>query len=137
MPDANNNAIVVKDLQKSFGDNKVLRGIDFSVKKGSILALLGPNGAGKTTTIRILSTLLDSDGGKSTINGFDVIEQADDVRASIGLTGQFAAVDGYLTGEENLLMIGRLYRLSKEDTKKRTAELLKQVDLVKSSKKPV
>ncbi len=130
-------AIVVRDLQKSFGDLKVLNGINFSVGHGSILALLGPNGAGKTTTIRILSTLLQPDSGIARINGYGVSEQPNDVKASIGLTGQYAAVDEYLTGEENLLMIGRLYRLSTKDTKRRTRELLEQVDLVEDSKRPV
>src|SRR4051794_37185469 len=108
-------AIVVTNLQKSFGDLKVLRGIDFSVRRGSVLALLGPNGAGKTTTIRILSTLLQPDGGQALINGHDVVKQDSETRASIGLTGQYNAVDEYLTGEENLYMIGRLYRMSRED----------------------
>src|SRR5688572_21668618 len=93
------NAVVVKGLTKSFGDVKVLKGVSFNVERGSILALLGPNGAGKTTTIRILSTLLEADGGQSSINGHDVAKQPDEVRASIGLTGQFAAVDEYLTAE--------------------------------------
>jgi ABC-2 type transport system ATP-binding protein len=135
--DMNGNAIVVKNLQKSFGDLKVLHGIDFRIKRGEILALLGPNGAGKTTTIRILSTLLPSDGGEAWVNGFDVAKQPREVRASIGLTGQFAAVDPYLTGEENLLMLGRLYRLSMADTKRRTAELLELFDLVDASRRPV
>lgn len=130
-------AIEVKGLRKSFGKLEVLKGINFTAERGSILGILGPNGAGKTTTIRILSTLLPYDKGKLKINGHDVTERPDDVRASIGLTGQFAAVDEYLTAEENLEMMGRLYRLSKEDTKRRTHELLKQVDLVDVSKRPV
>lgn len=132
-----NNAIVVNNLTKSFKDLKVLRGVTFSVKRGSILALLGPNGAGKTTTIRILSTLLKPDGGQASINDYDVVNQSGDVRESIGLTGQFAAVDEYLTGEENLHMMGRLYRLSKADTKSRSKELLKQFDLEDAGKRPV
>ncbi len=131
------NAIVVRNLQKSFGDHKVLHGIDLTVRRGSILALLGPNGAGKTTTVRILSTLLLPDGGEAWVNGYDVVRQACDVRASIGLTGQFAAVDLYLTGEENLLMLGRLYRLSRADAKRRTWELLEQFDLVDAARRPV
>lgn len=134
---AEQSAIEVKDLQKSFGDLQVLKGINFSVPRGSILAVLGPNGAGKTTTIRILSTLLPKSGGEALVNGYDVEKHAGDVRASIGLTGQFAAVDEYLTGEENLAMMGRLYRLSKSDTKKRVADLLAQFDLVEASKRPV
>jgi ABC-2 type transport system ATP-binding protein len=136
-PNGSDNAIVVRNLQKSFKELKVLHGIDFSVKRGSILALLGPNGAGKTTTIRILSTLLPPDGGEAFVNGYDVVKQDCDVRASIGLTGQFAAVDPYLTGEENLMLLGRLYRLSRADTKRRTQELLEQVELVEAARRPV
>lgn len=134
---SSHSAIVVKNLQKSYGNVKVLRGVNFSVKKGNILALLGPNGAGKTTTIKILSTLLLPDGGSASINGSDVVKDASGTRASIGLTGQYAAVDEYLTGEENLLMMGRLYRLSKKDTRERTEKLLKQFDLVEASTRPV
>lgn len=125
----NADAIVVHDLRKSFKQVKVLDGIDFSVKKGTILALLGPNGAGKTTTIRILSTLLKPDSGQVFVNGYDVVKQSDHVRGAIGLTGQYAAVDEYLTGEENLEMIGRLYRLRKADIKNRSRELLAQFGL--------
>ncbi len=123
------NAIVVKNLQKSFKNLKVLKGIDFEVKRGSILALLGPNGAGKTTTIRILSTLLAPDGGQASIDGYDVVKEAAKVKGVIGLTGQYAAVDDYLTATENLYMIGRLYRLGVTDTKIRSKELLNQFDL--------
>ncbi|MDP9211892.1 MAG: ATP-binding cassette domain-containing protein [bacterium] len=132
-----NNAIVVKNLRKSFGKLNVLRGVDLTVGRGKILALLGPNGAGKTTTVRILSTLLASDRGQAVVNGYDVAEEAGKVRASIGLTGQFAAVDEYLTAEENLRMIGRLYRLSWKDTKRRTKELLRQFDLTDAANRPV
>lgn len=134
---SSDNAIVVRNLQKSYGDLKVLRGIDFVVRRGTVLALLGPNGAGKTTTIRILSTLLQPDSGQALINGYDVVKQDGEARGSIGLTGQYAAVDGYLTGEENLFMVGRLYRMSREDASSRTKELLKQFDLVKASTRPV
>lgn len=128
---------MVKGLQKSYGTLKVLTGVSFSVPEGSILALLGPNGAGKTTTIRILSTLLQPDGGSARIVGYDVLKEPERVHASIGLTGQYAAVDEYLTGEENLHMIGRLYRLSTQDARRRTDELLEQFDLVESAKRPV
>lgn len=131
------NAISAKGLTKSFGKLKVLKGIDLEVEHGKILALLGPNGAGKTTTIRILSTLLVADGGKATVNGYDVVEKPALVRGSIGLTGQFAAVDEYLTGEENLHMMGRLYRMNVADSKKRSAELLEQFDLSKAAKRTV
>lgn len=133
----NEYAIEATGIQKSFGDLKVLDGIDLKVRRGTILALLGPNGAGKTTMVRILSTLLNADGGTAKIEGYDIRKQADEVRGSIGLTGQFAAVDEYLTGVENLEMMGRLYRLSQSETKKRSVELLKVVDLVESSKRPV
>jgi ABC-2 type transport system ATP-binding protein len=122
-------AIVVQGLKKSFKNLKVLEGVDFSVKKGTMLALLGPNGAGKTTTIRILSTLLAPDSGVALVNGYDVMKQSHQVRESIGLTGQYAAVDEYLTGLENLLMMGRLYHLSNKDCKLRADALLKQFDL--------
>jgi ABC-2 type transport system ATP-binding protein len=136
-PDTADDAIVVRNLQKSFKDVQVLHGINITVRRGSIVALLGPNGAGKTTTIRILSTLLPPDGGEVFVNGYDVVQQAREVRSSIGLTGQFAAVDAYLTGEENLLMLGRLYRLSQADTRRRTRELLEQFDLVDAARRPV
>ena len=131
------NTIEIKGLRKSFGDKEVLKGIDFTVGKGEILAILGPNGAGKTTTVRILSTLLKPDGGEATINGFNVDKDSNQVRASIGLTGQYAAVDEYLTGEENLNLIGGLYRMKKSEAQVITDRLLEQVDLVESSKKPV
>lgn len=131
------NAIIVKNLQKSYKDLKVLNKISFNVKRGSVLALLGPNGAGKTTTIRILSTLLRPNGGQALVNSYDVVKEDGGARRSIGLTGQYAAVDGYLTGEENLFMVGRLYRMSTKDARHRTNELLKQFDLVKASKRSV
>lgn len=129
--------IAVKGLKKSYGDLKVLKGVSFSVQRGQILAVLGPNGAGKTTMLRILATLLPAGGGTASVNGFDVENEAGNIRESIGLTGQYAAVDGYLTGEENLHMIGRLYHLSRKDTVRRTKELLETVDLVDAAKRPV
>lgn len=129
-------AITVKGLTKSYGDNQVLRGIDFKVAQGTMLALLGPNGAGKTTTVRILSTLLKFDKGSVEVAGFDVAEEADKVRNVIGLTGQSAAVDELLTGRENLVMMGRLYRLTKASAKERAAELLKEFDLEKAADRP-
>jgi ABC-2 type transport system ATP-binding protein len=124
-----NDAIVIKNLTKSFKKLKVLEGINLTVKRGTMLALLGPNGAGKTTTVRILSTLLKPDGGEVFVNGFDVVRQADNVRSTIGLTGQYAAIDEYLTGRENLVMMGRLYHLSVKDSVRRAEELLEQFDL--------
>jgi len=128
-------SIVAKNLTKSYGDLKVLQGVSFTVKRGSMLALLGPNGAGKTTTVRILSTLLKPDGGEVTIQGFDVVKDAKKVRGVIGLTGQYAAIDEQLTGEENLIMMGELYHLGKEKAKQRAQELLKQFDLVDAAKR--
>ena len=104
-------AIRVQGIEKSFADLHVLRGVDFDVSPGSIFALLGSNGAGKTTLIRILSTLLKADAGTATVHGFDVAAQPSDVRESISLTGQFAAVDEVLTGRENLVLIARLRHL--------------------------
>ncbi|MET0694098.1 MAG: ATP-binding cassette domain-containing protein [Propionibacteriaceae bacterium] len=104
-------AIRVEGLQKSFQDLDVLRGVDFDVAPGSIFALLGSNGAGKTTLVRILSTLLKQDGGVASVSGFDVATQPQDVRESISLTGQFAAVDEILTGRENLVLVARLRHL--------------------------
>ncbi len=101
-------AIRVEDLRKSFGPVDVLKGVDFEVRRGEIFALLGSNGAGKTTVVKICSTLLRSDGGTVTVRGFDVRTEADRVRESISLTGQFAAVDAMLTGRENLVLIGKL-----------------------------
>lgn len=131
------NAIEVKDLKKSYKNLEVLKGIDLTIKKGTVLALLGPNGAGKTTTVKILSTLLEPDSGNATVNGYDVVKDAQKVRESIGLTGQYAAVDEYLTARENLQMMGRLYHLSAVDTEKRTEELLEQFDLVKAAARQV
>jgi ABC-2 type transport system ATP-binding protein len=106
-----NQAIQVKGLQKSYKELHVLQGVDFEVEKGSIFALLGSNGAGKTTIVKILTTLLKQDSGTAAVNGFDVASKPDDVRQSISLTGQFAAVDEILTGRENLIMIARLRHL--------------------------
>lgn len=105
-------AIQVKGLQKSYKKLHVLKGVDFEVEKGSIFALLGSNGAGKTTVVRILTTLLKPDGGTAVVNGFDVAAKPENVRQSISLTGQFAAVDEILTGRENLIMIAKLRHLN-------------------------
>ncbi len=130
-------SIVVSKLKKSYGKTVVLRGIDLTVKRGSMVALLGPNGAGKTTTVRILSTLLKFDAGSVTVNGHDVAKDPDGVRQVIGLTGQSAAVDELLTGRENLVMMGRLYRLTKASAKERAEELLRQFDLVDAADRPL
>lgn len=128
--------IEAKNLKKSYGKTKVLKGVNLKVERGTMLALLGPNGAGKTTTVRILSTLLNFDGGEATIEGHNVVSDADKVRSVIGLTGQSAAVDELLTGRENLVMMGRLYRLTKTSAKARAEELLQDFDLVDAADRP-
>jgi ABC-2 type transport system ATP-binding protein len=120
-------AIHVTGLQKSYGDLHVLKGVDFDVARGSIFALLGSNGAGKTTVVRILATLLKPDGGTASVNGFDVPTQPEQVRESISLTGQFAAVDEILTGRENLIMIARLRQVA--EPKRIAGDLLERFGL--------
>lgn len=122
-------AIQARGLVKHFGEVKALNGIDLDVEQGKVVGLLGPNGSGKTTTVRILSTLLRPDAGTATIGGHDVVESPDEVRQLIGLTGQYAAVDQYLTGRENLELFGRLFHLSKKDAASRADELLHRFDL--------
>jgi ABC-2 type transport system ATP-binding protein len=130
-------AIGVHGLRKSYAGKVVLDGIDLAVSAGTVTALLGPNGAGKTTTVHILSTLLRPDGGTALVNGCDVVRDPDGVRAVIGLTGQFSAVDKLLTGEENLLLMARLRHLGAKRSKMRVAELLEQFDLVEAARKPL
>ena len=122
-------AILVEGLTKSFGDVRALRGIDLSVPRGTVLGVLGPNGAGKTTAVRILTTLLQPDGGRALVEGRDVVRDAAAVRRSIGLSGQSAAIQEELTGRENLELIGRLYHLSWPQARSRAVELLAQFDL--------
>ncbi|NBO34451.1 MAG: ATP-binding cassette domain-containing protein [Actinobacteria bacterium] len=122
-------AIKASGLAKAYGDVIALNGIDIEVEQGTVLGLLGPNGSGKTTTVRILATLLQADSGSASVGGFDVATQPDEVRSVIGLTGQYAAVDEYLTGRENLELFGRLFHLSKFDAAKRATELLDRFDL--------
>lgn len=129
--------INVRGLKKSYGKNEVLKGVNFSVQRGTMLALLGPNGAGKTTTVRILSTLLKADAGSVTIEGYDALTEQQKVRSVIGLTGQSAAVDEMLTGRENLTMMGRLYRLTKQSAIVRAEELLRDFDLVDAADRPL
>jgi ABC-2 type transport system ATP-binding protein len=128
-------AIAVTGLQKSFGDKVVLDGIDLVVQEGTIFALLGPNGAGKTTTVHILSTLIPADGGEVQVAGHDVAAEADSVRAAIGVTGQFSAVDNLLTGEENLLLMADLHHLGRAEGRRRAAALLDQFDLTDAARK--
>ena len=130
-----NEAIQVKGLQKSYQNLRVLKGVDFEVEKGCIFALLGSNGAGKTTIIKILTTLLKQDGGTAAVNGFDVAAKPDDVRQSISLTGQFAAVDEILTGRENLIMIARLRHL--KNPHQLSDELLNRFDLTDAADRKV
>ncbi len=132
----NDIVIEARGLAKSYGKNHVLKGIDLQVRRGTMLALLGPNGAGKTTTVRILSTLLSYDEGTVTVEGHDVRRDADQVRSVIGLTGQSAAVDELLTGRENLVLMGQLYRLTKASAKERAQELLEEFGLVDAAERP-
>jgi len=136
MPSHTESAIQIEGLQKSFKENHVLRGVDLEIPAGIVVALLGANGSGKTTTINILSTLLAPDAGTVRVAGFDVVSQPDQVRASIGVTGQFAAVDGLLTGEENLRLMARLAHLDGRTAGKRIADLLDRFDLVEAARKP-
>ncbi|WP_031506401.1 daunorubicin resistance protein DrrA family ABC transporter ATP-binding protein [Streptomyces megasporus] len=122
-------AIHAEGLVKTFGDVRALDGVDLDVPEGTVLGLLGPNGAGKTTTVRVLTTLLRPDSGRAVVAGIDVLAQPHQVRRSIGLSGQFAAVDEYLTGRENLRMVGRLYQMSARDAKRRADELLERFNL--------
>ncbi|MDV8023553.1 ATP-binding cassette domain-containing protein [Rhodococcus sp. IEGM 1330] len=129
-------AIHVRGLRKSFGDKRVLDGVDLTVGTGTVTALLGSNGAGKTTIVHILSTLVRPESGSATVAGCDVVRDPDGVRAAIGLTGQFSAVDNLLTGEENLMLMARLRHLGSR-SKPRVAELLEQFDLVEAGRKPL
>ncbi|MFF7484375.1 ATP-binding cassette domain-containing protein [Streptomyces luteogriseus] len=129
-------AIYAEGLVKTFGDVKALDGVDLDVPEGTVLGLLGPNGAGKTTTVRCLTTLLRPDSGRAVVAGIDVLKQPDAVRRSIGLSGQFAAVDEYLTGRENLQMVGRLYQMRAKAAKARAAELLEQFHLADAADRP-
>ena len=122
-------SITTKRIKKHFGRVQALAGVDLTIEKGTVLGLLGPNGAGKTTLIRILTTLMQPDEGGAQIEGYDVVEKADAVREIIGLAGQYAAVDENLTGRENLIMVGRLYHLSRAEAAARATELLIQFDL--------
>lgn len=132
----NKYAIEVNNLQKSYAKNHVLRGVSLKVERGTMLALLGPNGAGKTTTVRILSTLLTPDSGTVMVEGHDVVTDSESVRSIIGLTGQSAAVDELLTGRENLVMMGRLYRLTRASAIARAQELLEEFDLIEAAERP-
>mgnify|MGYP003325715131 CR=1 FL=1 len=130
-------AIVAENLVKHFGEVKAVDGLDLTVPFGTVYGLLGPNGAGKTTTVRILTTLLRPDSGRATVSGIDVVQHPDEVRRVIGLTGQYSAIDEYLTGRENLSMVGRLYHLPHAYVKHRSNELLERFSLTDAADRPV
>jgi ABC-2 type transport system ATP-binding protein len=130
-------AIVVQDLQKRFGEVEALAGIDFEVAPGSVFGLLGPNGAGKTTAVRILTTILEPDGGRAHVLGFDVEADAERVRLRIGLAGQAATVDPNLTGRENLRLVGRLAQRPRPWVEQRAAELLENFELTQAADRPI
>ncbi|MEV0533622.1 ATP-binding cassette domain-containing protein [Kitasatospora sp. NPDC050463] len=129
-------AVSAIGLRKSYGDKAVLDGVDLRIPAGSVFALLGPNGAGKTTAVKILSTLISADGGQAQVAGHTLAVDPQAVRAAIGVTGQFSAVDGLITGEENMLLMADLHHLPKREGRRVTAELLKRFDLVDAAKKP-
>jgi ABC-2 type transport system ATP-binding protein len=130
-------AISARAVHKSYGEHIVLDGVDLTVAKGTIFSLLGPNGAGKTTMVRILSTLIPADSGDIRVGGHDVVTDPDAVRALIGVTGQFSAVDNYLTGEENLRLMADLRHLGRQAGRRRIAELLERFDLTGAARKPL
>ena len=130
-------AIYAEGLVKTFGDVRALDGVDLDAPEGTVLGLLGPNGAGKTTAVRCLTTLLRPDSGRATVAGIDVLKHPHEVRRSIGLSGQFAAVDEYLTGRENLRMVGELYQLRSKEAKARANELLERFGLADAADRPV
>ena len=130
-------AIYAENLVKTYGDVRALDGLDLSVPEGTVLGVLGPNGAGKTTAVRILTTLLEPDSGRASVAGLDVVRDAAQLRQVIGLSGQYAAVDEYLTGRENLDMVGRLYHLGRSVSRRRASELLERFDLIDAADRPV
>ena len=129
-------AITATGLRKAYGDHLVLDGVDLDVAEGTIFALLGPNGAGKTTIVQILSTLIGADGGELRVAGEDPARDPDAVRAAIGVTGQFSAVDNLLTGRENLILMADLHHLGRAEGRRRAADLLARFDLVEAAGKP-
>ncbi len=128
-------AIAATGLRKSYGDKLVLDGIDLNVAEGTVFSLLGPNGAGKTTAVQILSTLIGADGGEVRVAGHDLAREPDSVRAAIGVTGQFSAVDNLLTGEENLILMADLHHLGRAEGRRLAADLLRRFDLVAAGNK--
>jgi ABC-2 type transport system ATP-binding protein len=130
-------AVIARGLVKRYGDVTALGGVDLTVPSGTVLALLGPNGAGKTTTVRVLTTLLTPDAGSAEVAGVDVLARPAEVRRRIGLSGQYAAVDEYLSGKENLEMVGNLYHLGRRTSRSRAVELLEQFNLSDAADRPV
>jgi ABC-2 type transport system ATP-binding protein len=130
-------AILAEQLVKTYGSVRALDGVDLEVKEGTVLGVLGPNGAGKTTSVRILTTLLRPDSGRAEVAGIDVLRDPDAVRRTIGVSGQYAAVDEHLTGRENLVMYGRLYQMSRRVARSRADELLEQFTLTEAADRPV
>jgi ABC-2 type transport system ATP-binding protein len=130
-------AVVVEDLEKSYGSVRALCNVSFAARTGSVLGLLGPNGAGKTTAVRILTTLLKADGGSARVAGLDVERDAGELRSKIGLAGQYAAVDENLSGFENLEMVGELYHMGRKAARQRANELLDRFELTEAAKRPV
>ncbi|WP_214410671.1 ATP-binding cassette domain-containing protein [Sphaerisporangium fuscum] len=128
--------VSVTGLRKSYGAHRVLDGIDLTIPQGTVFSLLGPNGAGKTTTVQILSTLIKADAGQIWVAGHDLAKEPDEVRAAIGVTGQFSAVDGFLTGEENLRLMADLLHLGRAKGRRRVRELLERFDLTDAARKP-
>ncbi|HEX7146671.1 MAG TPA: ATP-binding cassette domain-containing protein [Actinomycetota bacterium] len=133
----NEAAIVTEGLRRSFGPIKAVDGVDLAAPAGTVLGLLGPNGAGKTTIVRILTTLLDPDGGSAQVAGYDVVRDAEALRSVIGLAGQYAAVDENLTGRENLDLVGRLYHLGKDEARRRADEMLERFELTDAAHRTV
>ncbi|MFJ5834085.1 ATP-binding cassette domain-containing protein [Streptomyces sp. NPDC093089] len=136
LTDLDHPALTATAVRKAYGDHVVLSGIDLDIPAGSVFALLGPNGAGKTTMVQILSTLIRADAGEMRVAGHDVVRDPDAVRAAIGVTGQFSAVDGFLTGEENLLLMADLHHLPRRERRQCATDLLARFDLVDAARKP-
>ncbi|MFF1379367.1 ATP-binding cassette domain-containing protein, partial [Streptomyces sp. NPDC058308] len=129
-------AIAAHGLRKSYGEKTVLDGIDLEVPQGTIFSLLGPNGAGKTTAVKILSTLITADAGALRVGGHDLTTDPQAVRATIGVTGQFSAVDNLITGEENMLLMADLHHLTKPEGRRTATDLLARFELTDAAKKP-
>src|SRR6185437_757131 len=131
--DVPSNAIAVSGLHKRFGKTHALRGLELTVPAGTVCGLLGPNGAGKTTAVRVLATLTAPDAGEARVAGYDVVRQADEVRRSIGYTGQHAALDEGITGRENLRLLGRLHHLGAREAARRADDLLERFELAEAA----